>query len=144
MPQGAMPQTEIGQRYKKVGLPSQVWEVEIERATNFDTTHHFLLRSMEDPLRTILVSEKALRNPRLFQPAETHEPESPDRGMGSYFRHIGSRAAWQSATQRLLKSHHRADALRPGVHRAIDDCAHVAGLHHVHWTRLAKGGKLGR
>lgn len=77
---GAMPQTEIGQRYTKVGVPMQIWEVELERDIDFKRVRHFLLRNMEDPSRTILVSEKALLNPRLFQPAqEMPEPDLSPR-----------------------------------------------------------------
>lgn len=74
MPQGAMHQTEIGQRYTKVGVPMQLWEIELERNIDFKKVRHFLLRSLEDPYRTILVSEKALLNPRLFRPAIVREP----------------------------------------------------------------------
>ena len=69
-----MQQTAIGQRYTTVGVPMQLWEVELERNIDFKKVRHFLLRSLDDPSRTILVSERALLNPRLFQPALTPDP----------------------------------------------------------------------
>lgn len=68
-------QTEIGQRYTKVGVPMMTWEIALERMIDFKKVRHFLLRSLEDPSRTILVSEKALLNPRLFRPAASIVPD---------------------------------------------------------------------
>ena len=59
-------EVKIGQRFMKVAILSQIWEVATLKPGP-GGINHCNLRDVRDPTRTILVSEPALRNRRFFK-----------------------------------------------------------------------------
>ena len=59
-------EVKVGQRFMKVAILSQTWEVATRRPGP-GGINHFKMRDVRDPTRTILVSEPALRNKRFFK-----------------------------------------------------------------------------
>jgi len=62
-------EVKIGQRFTKVALVSLVWEVD-EVKLGPGGINHCHMRDVGDPTRTILISEQAVRNKRLFKPMQ--------------------------------------------------------------------------
>ena len=59
----------IGQRFMKVALASRVWEVD-DLKLGPGGISHCHMRDVGDPTRTLLISEEAVRNKRLFRPMQ--------------------------------------------------------------------------
>jgi hypothetical protein len=62
-------EVKVGQRFVKVAILSQIWEVATLKQGP-GGINHCHMRDVRDPTRTILVSEPALRNKRFFKPIQ--------------------------------------------------------------------------
>ncbi|HYB09568.1 MAG TPA: hypothetical protein VEJ16_07850 [Alphaproteobacteria bacterium] len=60
---------ELGQRFVKVSGPPLVWEAS-ELVNDREGIRHFRLRNTSEPTTSILISERALLNPRYFRTAD--------------------------------------------------------------------------
>jgi len=60
---------ELGQRFVKVSGPPQIWEAS-ELVNDREGIRHFRLRNTSEPTTSILISERALLNPRYFRAAD--------------------------------------------------------------------------
>ena len=61
-----MDEVELGQRFMKVSGPHQIWETS-EMVRDLEGIRHFRLRNVNEPTTSILISERALLNPRYFR-----------------------------------------------------------------------------
>lgn len=64
-----MRQIQVGQRFRKVDSVRTVWQV-VAVAPERGTPRHYRIVAMNDPSTVRLISEKALANPKLYQPLE--------------------------------------------------------------------------
>jgi hypothetical protein len=62
-------EVKVGQRFIKVAMLSQIWEVATLKP-GLGGINHCDMRDVRDPTRTILVSEPALRDKRFFKPIQ--------------------------------------------------------------------------
>ncbi len=64
-----MRQIQVGQRFRKVDAVRTVWRV-VAVAPERGTPRHYRIAALNDPSTVQLISEKALANPKLYQPVE--------------------------------------------------------------------------
>jgi hypothetical protein len=60
-----MAEIKVGQRFKKVSGPSNVWEV-VRLVIESEAIRHYRLNNVADLSKSILISEHALVNSRYF------------------------------------------------------------------------------
>lgn len=82
-----MAEVRPGQRFRKAAAAIHTWEVR-ELVIDREGIRHFRLCDVKDPSRSILVSERALLNPR-------------------YFRAVGSQQAPRSLLSRIAAFRNR-------------------------------------
>jgi len=70
-----MAEIEVGQRFRKVSGPPNVWEV-VKLVIGSEGMNHYRLDNVADPSKSILISEHALLNSRYFSAVDALRPRS--------------------------------------------------------------------